>query len=94
MKSGEQAARNLLALPDPPTAIFATNDLMAVGCFSAAWKLGLRVPDDLSVVGFDNIELAAFTTPPLTTVVVDRVALMERTVEFLLTMIEEGQRPL
>jgi DNA-binding LacI/PurR family transcriptional regulator len=91
MKSGEQAALQLLGLSEPPTAIFATNDLMAVGCLSAAWKLGLRVPDDLSVVGFDNIELTTYSTPPLTTVVVDRVAMMERTVELLLPMVEQRQ---
>lgn len=68
-ESGYQAARQLLAMDDPPTAIFACNDLMAVGAISAAVELGRKVPDDLSVVGFDDVRLASFTNPPLTTVV-------------------------
>ena len=93
VKSGETAALQLLALPDPPTAIFATNDLMALGVLSAAWKQGLHVPRDLSVVGFDDIVLSAYTTPPLTTVVMDRVALMEKAMEILLVMIESKPVP-
>ena len=68
-ESGYRAARQLLAMDDPPTAIFACNDLMAVGAISAAVELGRKVPDDLSVVGFDDVRLASFTNPPLTTVV-------------------------
>lgn len=66
--SGYEAARQLLALADPPTAVFACNDLMAVGVISAVTELGLRVPQDLSVVGFDDVRLASFTNPPLTTI--------------------------
>ncbi len=65
---GRRAALGLLALPDPPTAVFACNDMMAVGAISAAAGLGLRVPGDISVVGFDNVELASFTVPALTTI--------------------------
>ena len=61
-------ARELLTLPDRPTAIFASNDLTAIGTLEVAAELGLRVPEDLSVVGFDNIPESALTTPPLTTV--------------------------
>jgi len=68
-ESGYRAARQLLAMDDPPTAIFACNDLMAVGAISAAVELGRKVPSDLSVVGFDDVPLASFTNPPLTTVV-------------------------
>jgi LacI family transcriptional regulator len=67
-ESGYQATTRLLALEDPPSAVFACNDLMAVGCISAARQFGLRVPDELSVVGFDNVRLASFTNPPLTTI--------------------------
>jgi LacI family transcriptional regulator len=61
-------ARRLLNLPDPPTAIFAANDQSAFGVISAARELGIRIPDDLSVVGFDNIPEAAYSQPALTTV--------------------------
>ncbi|MFC4425032.1 LacI family DNA-binding transcriptional regulator [Deinococcus navajonensis] len=65
---GERAARRLLSLPQPPTAIFAANDRSALGVLRAAAALGLRVPHDLSVVGFDDIHAASVTDPPLTTV--------------------------
>ncbi|PYE50570.1 LacI family DNA-binding transcriptional regulator [Deinococcus yavapaiensis] len=65
---GELATRILLALPERPTAIFAANDLSAIGALRAASALGLRVPEDLSIVGFDDIHAAAVTDPPLTTV--------------------------
>lgn len=55
-------------LDDPPTAVCAGNDLLAMGVLKAALEDGLRVPDDLSVVGYDDIAYAAFTSPPLTTV--------------------------
>jgi LacI family transcriptional regulator len=65
---GQEAAERLLALPDPPTAIFACNDNMAIGVIQAAVARGLAVPRDLSVVGFDDVAAAALITPPLTTV--------------------------
>ena len=65
---GVQAAAALLDLPEPPTAIFAFNDSIAFGALRAARDRGLRVPEDLSVVGFDDIEPATLVTPALTTV--------------------------
>lgn len=64
---GLQAARHLLTLSEPPTAIFAFNDEMAVGTLRAAEEQGLRVPEDLSIVGFDDATFASYTTPALTT---------------------------
>ncbi|ROS62293.1 LacI family transcriptional regulator [Frigoribacterium sp. PhB160] len=66
--AGRTAARELLTLPDRPSAVFAANDLMAVSVLRTAHELGLRVPDDLSVVGFDDIPEAAREQPALTTV--------------------------
>jgi LacI family transcriptional regulator len=63
-----RATQRLLRRPDPPTAIFAANDGSAFGVMDAAQALGLRIPDDLSVVGFDNIPEADHSTPTLTTV--------------------------
>lgn len=65
---GYRAASDLLALPRPPTAIFALNDNMATGALRAARERRLAVPDDLSIVGFDDVELASIAAPPLTTV--------------------------
>jgi LacI family transcriptional regulator len=61
-------ARKLLSLPDRPTAIFAANDVSAIGVYQAARELGLQIPRDLSVVGFDNLREAAQLNPPLTTI--------------------------
>ncbi|MEL5991072.1 substrate-binding domain-containing protein [Microbacterium phosphatis] len=66
--TGTQHARELLAGPDRPTAIMAADDEIAVGVLAAAHELGIRVPDELSVTGFDDTPQAAWTTPPLTTV--------------------------
>jgi LacI family transcriptional regulator len=65
---GERAARGLLTLPEPPTAIFALSDNMAIGALRAATSSGRSVPRDLSVVGFDDAESASLVTPALTTV--------------------------
>lgn len=65
---GREQARALLALPDRPTAIFTANDLQALGVYEEARQIGLRIPDDLSVVGFDDLPLAEWAGPPLTTV--------------------------
>lgn len=64
---GYAAARELLTRPQPPTAIFAANDLSALGAMTAAHELGLRVPDDVSIMGFDDIPEASNATPRLTT---------------------------
>jgi LacI family xylobiose transport system transcriptional regulator len=60
--------RQLLTLKDPPTAIFAGNDVQALGIYEAAAELGLRIPEDVSVVGFDDLDVAEWAGPPLTTV--------------------------
>jgi len=65
---GYEAGRRLLELPDRPTAIFAANDVSAMAVMDAARQLGIRVPQDLSVVGFDNVPEAAQVSPRLTTV--------------------------
>jgi DNA-binding LacI/PurR family transcriptional regulator len=68
VESGYEQARALLSLPEPPTAIFAGSDLQAFGVYEAARVLGRRVPDELSVVGFDDLPMARWAWPPLTTV--------------------------
>jgi LacI family transcriptional regulator, xylobiose transport system transcriptional regulator len=65
---GHRAARELLAEPEPPTAIVTANDLQAVGVYRAARELGVRVPEDLSVVGFDDLDIAGWINPRLTTI--------------------------
>jgi LacI family transcriptional regulator len=67
-ESGIECARMLLANPNQPTAIFASNDEMAVGAITAAQEMGLKIPDDLSIAGFDDSILASRITPRLTTI--------------------------
>ncbi|MEE9618293.1 MAG: LacI family DNA-binding transcriptional regulator [Anaerolineae bacterium] len=68
LDGGERALRTLAGLAEPPTAVFCYNDMTAIGLISAARQAGLSVPDDLAVVGFDDIPLAAHVYPSLTTV--------------------------
>jgi len=67
-KAGEQAMNELLTGPHPPTAVFGVTDVLALGALASAAKAGIDVPGDVSVVGFDDIDDAARSTPPLTTV--------------------------
>ena len=67
-ESGFQGAAALLDLPAPPTAIFASSDQMAFGVYEAVRQRGLRIPNDISVVGFDDLPEARWSSPPLTTV--------------------------
>lgn len=67
-EAGATALEQLLALPQPPTAVFCHSDIMALGALSYAKRHGLKIPEDLSIIGFDNISLAEFCDPPLTTV--------------------------
>ena len=61
-------ARRLFSLPERPTAVFASNDMSAIGVYQAAREIGLQIPADLSVIGFDNLHEAAYLNPPLTTI--------------------------
>ncbi|WP_158862429.1 LacI family DNA-binding transcriptional regulator [Leifsonia sp. AG29] len=86
--------RGLEALDDDRvTAVFASNDQMALGVYHAAYERGLRIPEDLSVVGFDDIPEAAHFWPPLTTVLQDFTELGRRSVGSLVAEIEGGQEP-
>lgn len=67
-QAGFTAAQNLLAMSRPPTAIFACNDMLAIGAINAAAAAQWQVPTNLSVVGFDDLRVAAYATPPLTTI--------------------------
>lgn len=67
--AGYRGTRALMALPTPPTAIFCQNDRMAIGCYEALKELGLRIPEDISVIGYDDTEVALHLSPPLTSLI-------------------------
>jgi len=85
---GYQAARELFELPDPPTAIFAGSDEQAFGVAEAARVTGRRIPEDLSVVGFDDLPISRWFSPPLTTVRQPLADMGRIAAEMLLTMID------
>jgi DNA-binding LacI/PurR family transcriptional regulator len=91
LESGYRAARELLSQPPWPTAIFATNDWMALGALEAAHKLGVRVPEDISIVGVDDIVVAAHVTPPLTTIAVSKQRLAQEASRVLLEQIQQPE---
>jgi DNA-binding LacI/PurR family transcriptional regulator len=81
---GQQAAREMLRLDPLPTAVISANDLMAIGALGELKAAGLRVPEDISVVGFDDILFASLADPPLTTVALSRAEIGRAAVEALL----------
>jgi len=85
--SGHRAGRALLALQQRPDAIFAANDMMALGCLFAMSQAGVSVPDDIALAGFDDIPLARYVHPSLTTMGVDIAALGGRALRMLLGVI-------
>ncbi len=89
--SGYRAGRWLLSQRPRPTAVFAANDAMAIGVLSAFHEAAVRVPEDIALVGFDDIPIARFVSPPLTTVRVAIRQLGERAVERLCAAIEAGR---
>ena len=86
-ESGEQGARELLNHADKPTAIFCFNDDIAIGAIHEIKKQGLRVPEDISVVGFDNIKVSAYIDPPLTTIDQPAYEMGRKAVEVVLQQI-------
>lgn len=83
LRGGVRGFEHLLALKTKPTAIMCSNDMTAIGVLRAAYNAGLRVPQDLSVVGLDDIDFAEFTLPPLTTIRLSRADLARAAFEAL-----------
>jgi LacI family transcriptional regulator len=93
-QTGYKATKSLLGNADPrPTAIFASNDLAAFGAMDAARECGLRIPDDISIIGFDDVPQASFVYPRLTTVRQPLEQMGQMAVKMLLEQIENQSRP-
>ena len=80
--------QQLLALDHPPDVVFCFNDLLALGAMRALHEAGRRIPDDVAVIGFDDIEEARFAIPSLTTIAPDKEKIGELAVSFLLGRID------
>lgn len=93
-EGGFRAFEQLLGLKKPPTAIFASNDLMAIGGICAASQAGVLVPHDLSVIGYDDIALASYSTPPLTTMAQPKYEMGQLITKVLIERIMGGNLPL
>lgn len=88
-EGGMEGMKYFLALSDPPTAVVCYNDMMAIGAIQAIQQAGLRVPQDISVTGFDDIELATYITPPLTTFHQPRYQLGQEAANMILRVLNE-----
>ncbi|MBB1202394.1 transcriptional regulator RbsR [Enterobacteriaceae bacterium 89] len=90
---GLTAMQSLLALPQPPQAVFVGNDAMAVGVYQALYQARMQIPRDMAVIGYDDIELAAFMAPPLTTIHQPKDELGELAIDVLIhRMAQPGQK--
>lgn len=93
-EGGFRAFQQLLALNNPPTAIFASNDLMAIGGICAASEAHVRIPQQLSVIGYDDIALASYSTPRLTTIAQPKYEMGQLITRLLLERIAGAELPL
>ena len=90
--AGAEGARHLLALEEPPTAIFAISDLLAIGAMCAVQQAGLRIPQEMAIAGFNDIPMAAWVNPPLTTVSAPAYQMGQEAMKMLQSLIA-GKRP-
>lgn len=92
IEGGYQAGEKLLTLKERPTAVLAANDLMALGCINALISAGLKVPEDISVCGFDDLQISQVYNPPLTTVHIPKQLLGKKAAELLVSILN-GNAP-
>ena len=90
---GKESMRAFLKIPNPPTAVLCVNDYLAIGAIRAIHESGLRVPDDISVCGFDDVDISAYFTPPITTIKTPGLEMGRMAGDALMTAIET-QTPL
>jgi DNA-binding LacI/PurR family transcriptional regulator len=92
-EGGYRAMQALLDLQDSPTAVFASDDTMAIGALKAVFDRGLRVPNDMSIVGYDDIEMAQYICPPLTTIHQPIEEICTQALKIMLNIIDQGELP-
>ena len=92
-QSGMEITHSLLKMTPRPTAIFALNDLMAIGALRAATEAGYSIPKDVAVVGYDDLEISRFTNPPLTTIAQPKKEIGTQAVHLLVDRMSQKSRP-
>lgn len=88
-EGGYSKFMSMFSQADPPTALFVANDSLVIGCYRAAYELGLRIPDDVSVIGFNDIESAKYLIPSLSTIRLDMKVMAELAVQFMYSIVKE-----
>ncbi len=91
LRGGKTSMTEILALPDPPTAVFCSNDYMAIGAMKGARECGLNLPQDMSIVGFDDIHIASYIVPGLTTIHQPAYEMGKQGAKLLFRLMEEKQ---
>ena len=92
IENGRHAMRRLLALPHPPTAVLTGSDVLAFGALAECKAQGVNVPDDMSIIGFDDMEFAAHMEPPLTTLQIPLVQMGQAAADYLLAVVNDEPR--
>ncbi|MGR6980776.1 substrate-binding domain-containing protein [Testudinibacter sp. P27/CKL/0425] len=92
MEGGIESMQKLLQFNPRPTAVFACSDTIAIGAYQAAWRAGLTVGKEISIIGYDNIEMAQYLSPPLTTIHQSKNNLAKQAVEMLIARIKDPTR--
>jgi len=90
-EGGQEAMLQLLRHAEPPTAVFCYNDMTAIGAMTMAQQQGLRVPEDISIIGYDDIAFTAYTTPPLTTIRQRKYEMGRQATEMALALLNGGE---
>lgn len=91
LELGYEVGRLLEGGSHPPTAIFATNDIVAVGAWRSLLELGIRIPQDISIIGYDDIEMTRLLIPPMTTVAQDKAVMARDAVALLVKVLDGGE---
>ena len=92
MEHGFSAAKELLSKNSEMSALFCYNDLLAMGAIQSCKEMGLKVPEDVAIIGFDNISFSALITPTLTTIHVNKYEIGQRSASLLLEMLKEPDK--
>ena len=85
--------QQLLALSEPPTGVFTHNDVLALGAMHAIWRAGKSIPEDISIVGYDDIASSGYLTPPLTTVKFPKDRMGRQAAQTILQLVRNDEAP-